>query len=117
MCGPRYAPAHVQIHAESSALGYLIAFTGTKKPPKTQLLHVPVGGRRFRPSLEDVVEFAVNELAVEPKPGWQERVKEGRRRWFRLQVNAAIRDLVKLDPKDAPQQLGDAVSAAERAAR
>lgn len=64
------APAPVQLHAESSASGYLIAFTGTTKPPKTQLLHLPVGGKRFRPALEDVIEFAIEELAVTPKDDW-----------------------------------------------
>lgn len=100
-----WSPAHVQVHAESSALGYLHAFTGTMKPPKVQALHIPVGGRRLRPSLEDVIDFAIHDLAVDAKSGASDRIAEGRSRWKRLQVNAAIRDVIKYDPDTAPEEL------------
>ncbi|MEX2549379.1 MAG: hypothetical protein WD638_04060 [Nitriliruptoraceae bacterium] len=100
-----WAPAHVQMHAESSTLGYLHAFTGTVKPPKVQALHIPVGGRRLRPCLEDVIDFAIHDLAVDARAGASARIGEGRSRWKRLQVNAAIRDVIKHDPDTAPHEL------------
>jgi hypothetical protein len=108
----RWAPAHVQVHAESSALGFLHAFTGTTRPPKVQALHIPVGGRRLRPCLEDVIDFAIHDLAVESKVGASGRIEEGRARWKRLQVNAAIRDVIKNDPDTAPQELRETISRA-----
>lgn len=100
-----WAPAHIQIHAESAALGWLHAYTGSRKPPRVQELHLPVGGKRLRPSLEDVIEFAIQDLAVDAKPDAQRRIEEGRARWRRLQVLAAIRDVVKDDPAGAPEEL------------
>lgn len=93
-----WAPSHVQVHGESSALGYALATQALKKPPKTQVLHIPTGGKRFRPALEDVLEFAIHDLAVEAKAGWKARVEDGRRKWRRVQLAAAIRDLLRLEP-------------------
>jgi hypothetical protein len=35
-------------------------------------LHFPVGGSRFRPSLEDVLDMLVRELGVDHEPGWRD---------------------------------------------
>lgn len=107
-----WSPAHIQLHAESSALGWLHAFTGTNKPPRVQELHLPVGGRRLRPSLEDVLDFVIRDLAVDPKPQATARIAEGRARWRRLQVNALIRDVIKDDPATAPQELRSTIDQA-----
>lgn len=110
-----YAPAHVQIHAESSALGYLLAFAQTTTdPPKTQVLHLPVGGRRFRPCMEDVLEFAIIDLGVEADDGWREAVKEGRKRWRDIQLRSTIRDAVFEDPTEGPSDIAAALDAAVR---
>ena len=53
--------------------------------------HWPTGGRRFRPTLEDLVEaMIVEELAI-PHNRWQEAVEENRQRWVDLQLSAAVR--------------------------
>lgn len=108
-----WAAAHVQLHAESSAIGYLRALAA--RPPETWRLHLPVGGRRFRPSLEDVIEFTVREFGVETRDGWMDRLQEGRVRWRRLQAKAAIRDTIKDDPEGAPDDLHRTVDDARRA--
>jgi hypothetical protein len=108
-----WAAAHVQLHAESSAVGYLRALAG--KAPETWRLHLPVGGRRFRPSLEDVVEFAVREFGVEPKAEWLARLEEGRARWRLLQVKSAIRDVIRDDPDHIPDELKQSVDDGWRA--
>lgn len=109
-----WAPSHIHLHAESSALGYLLAYAGTTKPPKTQVLHLPVGGRRLRPSLEDVIAFAIHDLGVEAKPDYASSITSGRARWKRIQVEAAIRDVIKNDPEGAPNRLREAIDKGEQ---
>jgi hypothetical protein len=58
---------------------------------KLRDLHFPVGGLRFRPTLEDVIEFVIHEEMVIPREGWEDAVKEHRARWTELQVKAAAR--------------------------
>lgn len=86
-----FAPAHVQVHAESGALGLHLGAIGSTKLPKLQDLHLPVGGKRFRVSLEDVIEFLIEDLDVPPKAGWREVIENGRARWFARQLGAAVR--------------------------
>ncbi len=105
-----WASAHVQLHAESSAVGYLRAHAG--KTSETWRLHLPVGGRRFRPSLEDVIEFAIAEFNVDKKDSYAQRIGEGRRQWRRLQAKAAIRDLISDDPTIGPDELREAIGLA-----
>lgn len=107
-----WAPAHIQMHAESSMLGYLMALVGERKPPKTQLLHLPVGGQRFRPSLEDVIEFATRDLHVDALDGCQDRIDIGRARWRDRQTLAAVRDVVRHDPEKGPDRLRAAIGRA-----
>lgn len=86
-----FAPAHINVHAESSALGMLFGRRGGQKLPKLQSLHLPVGGKRFRPSLEDVVEFLIEDFGVEPLAGWTDYVEAGRDQWYGYQLGASIR--------------------------
>jgi hypothetical protein len=101
------APAHIQVHGESSALGYLLSWKSLTRPPKLQELHLPVGGRRFRPCLEDVVEFAIGDLGLDAQDDWQQRIEEGRRGWRKIQLAAAMRDLIR----DAPEEMRDTIKA------
>lgn len=101
--------SHIHIHAESAALGYGLADRSLTRPPKTQVLHVPTGARRFRPCLEDMVEFLVNDLHVDTKQGWQQRVHDGRARWHRIQLLAAMRDAIRADPDEAPSTLHEEI--------
>jgi hypothetical protein len=57
-------------------------------------MHLPVGpreGRRFRPSLEDVIEFLVVEDLVEARPKWQDALNATRSPFQELQLKAAVR--------------------------
>lgn len=101
-----YAPSHVQVHAHSNYIAHLMGFKpGRRKVPNVYDLHLPTGGKRFRPCLEDVVEFAIQDLGVEARPEWAEAVAAGRKRWRRIQLAAAIRDAIKDDPVAAPDEL------------
>jgi hypothetical protein len=84
--------AHIHVHGESTQLGPLYAAAGVTTNANLQRLHLPVGGKRFRPCLEDLIAFAITELGVDAKVGWQGRVEAGRKRWFGFQLGAAMRD-------------------------
>jgi hypothetical protein len=101
-----YAPSHVQLHAQSNYLGYLLTLKPRRrKLPEVWHLHLPTGGKRYRPCLEDLVEFAVHDLGVDVKAGWEDLVEEGRARFRGYQLAAVIRDAIKADPDEAPDYL------------
>jgi hypothetical protein len=85
----QYTGAHVQVHGQSEALRALNR--GPDRKRSLDKLHIPVGGRRFRPSLEDVIEFLVAERLADGRPGWERIVEAGRNRFQRNQLRAAMR--------------------------
>lgn len=93
--------AHLQVHAHRGALSHLLSRSSHDRPHDMSALHMPVGGSRFRPCLEDVVEFLITELRVDACDGWRAAVEAGRERWRRTQLNAVVRDL----PEVAAEQL------------
>lgn len=84
--------AHVHVHAHRGALSHLLSRTGHEAPHDISFLHIPVGGSRFRPCLEDLVQFVIQECRFDHLQGWQDQVDEGRERWRRRQVAAVVRD-------------------------
>lgn len=104
--------AHVQIHGHRDALTFVMARSGTGSRrgqrladrtaqgtgvPRMSDLHFPVGGSRFRPVLEDVLDMLVRELGVDHQDGWRDALADGRERWRRMQIAAVVRDA----PEDA----------------
>ena len=100
-----YPGAHVQVNGECEYFDILTnqARNAGRISPKRPLrdFHFPVGGRRFRPTLEDVVEFLAVEGLAEMRNDWETVVKEHRDRWEERQLRAAIRRF----PEIARQQL------------
>ncbi|MDT0381615.1 hypothetical protein RM572_22910 [Streptomyces sp. DSM 42041] len=84
-----YAGAHLQVHGSSPALDKLNR--GHDVGRTLDKLHFPVGGKRFRPSLEDVIEFLVSERLVDAREGWEQVVEDGRDQFQRQQLKAAMR--------------------------
>jgi hypothetical protein len=66
-------------------------------------LHIPVGGSRFRPCLEDFIQFLICECKFDARPGWREQVETGRERWRRRQAATVVRDM----PEEAARVLRD----------
>lgn len=104
-----YPKAHIQISGSSEELGYAWAVAG--HPPKQlQDVRIPVGGVRYRPSLEDFIEFlAAEELVAELHPGWEQLIADHRKAYRRRQLRAAIRQ----DPDTAVEALrclGDTIT-------
>lgn len=101
--------AHWQVHAERGALSHLLAHAWQRQPRKhaephlLSSLHLPVGGERNRPCLEDIIQFLIEECGVDCLPSWDEAVETGRLRWRQRQVKAVVRD----SPADAAEQLGE----------
>ncbi|MFF2475116.1 hypothetical protein [Streptomyces sp. NPDC058066] len=85
-----YPDAHLQVDASSDLFGTL---NDPKQDPGRSLgaLHFPVGGKRFRPCLEDVIEFLAVERIVEARDGYEKILEAGRERFRRNQLMAAMR--------------------------
>ncbi|MFD8771396.1 hypothetical protein [Streptomyces sp. NPDC059916] len=85
-----YPDAHLQVDASSG-------FFGTLNDPKCDpgrslgALHFPVGGKRFRPCLEDVIEFLAVERIVNARDGYEKILEAGRERFRQNQLMAAMR--------------------------
>ncbi len=105
--------AHVNVHAHRDELmfAFMSAERGRGKPrgkgmqkgqiPRLSKLHIPLGGHRFRPSLEDVLEMLIHEFGVDCKEGGLEAIRAGRRKFRSIQVSAATGD----DPEAAAATL------------
>lgn len=85
-----YPEAHFHLHGESVAVQDMLERCGRPKH-KPDDLHFPVGGRRYRPCLEDLIEFCILERLVEPRPGWEKALNESRQRFRDGQLRAAVR--------------------------
>lgn len=97
--------AHLHVHAHRDAVTYLMARTGASSArgrrraasgadtvPALQDLHFPLGGHRFRPALEDVLEMLMDEFGVDHGPDARGVLREARARWRIIQTRAAARD-------------------------
>jgi hypothetical protein len=86
----RYPDAHFQVNGSSAGFDRLVE--RAQQPPRVlKDFHLPVGGRRFRPTLEDIIEFLVFEELIEAASGWQYAIAEHREEWEDRQLGAAIR--------------------------
>lgn len=91
-----YPEAHLQICASSPAWKK----AGQRLDGRERLLerlHLPVGGRRYRPTLEDIIEFLITEKLAKPLDGWETAINESRDRFRNKQLRAAVRR----DPESA----------------
>ena len=86
-----YPAAH--LHVSGDRQDDLTAVCGGADRRETVLrnLHLPVGGKRYRPSLEDVLEFVILEGMADGHEGWQEEVEKHRTDWYERQLRAAVR--------------------------
>lgn len=85
-----YAEAHLQFSGFNDALTDLLIDAGRPKVG-IERLHLPVGGRRFRPSVEDVVEFLIDERLVDAKPDARAVLERSRTKYHHAQLRAAVR--------------------------
>lgn len=90
---------HWQFHAERGAFTQLLSIAGAVRPRRVpsphdlSMVHLPVGGERFRPCLEDVLEMLVRDCGVDAMAGWEAVLASGRERWRLRQLRSVVRDL------------------------
>jgi hypothetical protein len=106
--------AHLNVHADRDDMTAALAATGGRRrgkiyqkrvakgdPPRFGDLHFPVGGHRFRPCLEDILEMLITEFGVDALPEAGPALRAGRGRWRVRQLAAAVSD----DPMTAVAEL------------
>lgn len=84
--------SHIHVHAESGWFTQLLAATGHDTPAEVQSVHIPTGGDRFRPCVEDFIEFLISECRIAGRAGWRDEVAQGREEWREMQTASAVRD-------------------------
>jgi hypothetical protein len=97
--GDGYPEAHLQVLASSNAWDSVARLDG--EHPSLHQLHLPVGGRRFRPILEDLIDFLVYERLVHTHPQCESTIVARRNEFYDKQLRAAVRR----DPGPAVEQL------------
>lgn len=106
--------AHYNLHGEREDMTAALSSAGSKKRgkmkqkmiskgkvPRMGQLHFPVGGDRFRPCLEDILEMLIIEFGVDIRPDALQHLATGRQGWRRMQLRAAVSD----DPRSAAAEL------------
>jgi hypothetical protein len=85
-----YPDAHLQVYGSSELFDTL---NDPKRDQGRSLAqaHFPVGGKRFRPCLEDIIEFLIVERLVEARDGYEKILEAGRDGFRRNQLLAAMR--------------------------
>ncbi|MEV6013266.1 hypothetical protein AB0M29_41720 [Streptomyces sp. NPDC051976] len=93
--------AHIQVHAHRDEMAYLLRLADAGRPkrglkqdkvPRLSEMHIPVGGHRMRPSLEDVFLFLHREFAIDVQPDWHKVIDEYQREYRLVQMMTAVRD-------------------------
>ncbi|WP_158373945.1 hypothetical protein [Cellulosimicrobium cellulans] len=90
---------HWQVHAERGAFSHLLSIANSAdarrvpSPHDLSKVHLPVGGERFRPCLEDLIEMLIRDCGIDAAPGWQQVLEAERERWRLRQFRTAVRDL------------------------
>ena len=104
------AAAHVHLHANSPELAWMYGSAG-RPAPDLHALHFPVGGRRFRPTLEEFLLFLDREdLFNDWKEGWKPRLIRSLEAWERRQARATARQFPE-EAVGALETLGYGVTA------
>lgn len=85
-----YPEAHCHVHGRVDVVQRMLERCD-RAGDKPDDLHVPVGGRRFRPCLEDLIEFCALERLVEARPNWRTVLENSRETFHAQQLRAAVR--------------------------
>ncbi|MDK6259662.1 hypothetical protein QP119_04390 [Corynebacterium frankenforstense] len=114
--GREIPAAYLQVAAHRDQFTHLLGFPGrgthrsrgrakrdlSAKVPSVAEYHFPLGGPRFRPCLEDILESLRAEFGLEVDTNkWKTTPRKARDEWHRIQLTAAILD----DPRVAAEIL------------
>ena len=87
----RVPHSHIQVHGQRGALSHLLSKAGHPAPHDMAALHLPTGGARFRPSLEDVIQFLISDCGFDHREAWRRAVERERAAWRVIQTRAVVR--------------------------
>lgn len=80
------------VHAERGAITNLLARNNPEHSGELSKVHLPVGGARMRPCLEDLLQLLVEEFRFDAMPNALQAIEDGPVRWRRRQLAAMVRD-------------------------
>lgn len=83
--------SHIQVHGHRGALSHLLSKAGHPAPHDMAALHLPTGGARFRPNLEDVIQFLITDCSFDHREAWRQAVERERAEWRVIQTRAVVR--------------------------
>lgn len=83
--------SHIQVHGHRGALSHLLSKAGHPAPHDMAALHLPTGGARFRPNLEDVIQFLITDCRFDHVDSWRQAVERERAEWRVIQTRAVVR--------------------------
>jgi hypothetical protein len=83
--------SHIQVHGHRGALSHLLSKAGHIAPHDMAALHLPTGGARFRPNLEDVIQFLITDCHFDHRESWRQAVERERAEWRVIQTRAVVR--------------------------
>lgn len=106
--------SHMHVHAQRDDVIFaMLKAGGTNRRarkraegdhvPQFSDLHIPLGGPRYRPCLEDLLEFLIVEFGLDKTPELMGAIREGRKNFRIRQLKAAVRDA----PDEAAKMLED----------
>ena len=96
--------AHVQVHSHRDEWTHALLLGGNHsrrsrrrikneaRTPRIADVHFPVGGRRFRPCLEEIILFVIDEFGAACTPQARKALQHGIREWEENQLRAAVRN-------------------------
>ena len=98
--------AHINVHASNDSATRAMLSCGMKAQgrgrrrefmergvfPTFSSLHLPVGGDRMRPGLEDVLQLAVCEFGIDTTDCWLDAVETSREEYRATQLRAFVRE-------------------------
>lgn len=97
--------SHIQVHAHRDEAVFAMMMATRRNRgrqrdhqiergavPRLQNLHLPTGGPRFRPCIEDVLEFVILEFGIDVRDGHRAALQAGRARYRDRQLGAAVKD-------------------------
>ncbi|WP_369343326.1 hypothetical protein [Bifidobacterium aquikefiricola] len=102
--------AHINVHASNdSAVKVMLGCGGKNRGkarrkrfvdsgffPTFSTLHFPVGGDRFRPGLEDVLEMLIREFGIDAEDHCLDAIKDSRKEYRERQLRALVREFPQI---------------------
>jgi hypothetical protein len=94
---------HWNVHAERGAATALLVLQTKRHSGEFSKVHIPVGGVRGRPCLEDFLQLLISEFNFDSVSGAMTAIEDGRVLWRKRQLAAMVRD----DAEEAARVLGE----------